>query len=94
MAKKVRAASAIRYDERTPAPFVLASGRGERADRLLEVARRYGVPVQDAPELAERLVHLEPGEVIPEELFLPVARILAFVLDLDDQRVKKKNERI
>lgn len=79
-------AAAIRYDETLPAPFVTAVGRGEMAQRLLAIARRFSVPVESAADLAERLVYLEPGEVIPEELFVPVARILAFVLDLEGRR--------
>jgi flagellar biosynthesis protein len=82
MAKRV--ASAVRYDRRLPAPFVVASGSGRRAEQLLSLAQEYGVPVQNAPELAERLIELDPGTVIPEELFQPVAEILAFVLALEE----------
>lgn len=86
MADRDRKAVALRYDTRLPAPFVTATGRGEQARRLVALARRYGVAVTSAPELAEHLVYLQPGDVIPEELFMPVARILAFVLDLEDRR--------
>lgn len=76
-------AAALRYDTHLPAPFVLAAGRGEMAARMLRIARDAGVPVVDVPELAERLVELDPGTVIPEELFVPVAEVLSFVLSLD-----------
>lgn len=79
-------AAAIRYDEGLPAPFVTAMGRGDLAERLLGLALSSGVPIRSAPELAERLLYLEPGDVIPEELYVPVARILAFVLDLENGR--------
>jgi flagellar biosynthesis protein len=88
------AAAAIRYDESLPAPFVLAAGRGEAARRLLEVAQRYGVPVTEAPELAERLIELDPGTTIPESLFVPVAEVLSFVLAMDENvRQKSNNEK-
>lgn len=87
-------AAAIRYDDSLPAPFVLASGRGDAARRLLEVARRHGVPVTEAPELAERLVTLDPGTVIPESLFVPVAEVLSFVLAMDENvRQIRDNEK-
>lgn len=76
-------AAALRYDTTRPAPFVVASGRGELAERLLDLARQYGIPVTEATELAERLVLLEPQATIPESLYEPVAAILAFVLDTD-----------
>ena len=79
-----RATAAIKYDRSLPAPFVLARGRGERADRLLSLAHEYGVPVRTAPELADRLVDLEPGTFVPEELFGAVAEVLVYLLSLDD----------
>lgn len=86
MADQANKAVALRYDTRLPAPFVTATGRGEQARRLVALARRYGIAVQSAPDLAEHLVYFEPGQVIPEEFYMPVARILAFVLDLEDRR--------
>ena len=55
-----RAAAAIRYDDSLPAPFVVASGRAQAAERLLSVARRFGVPVMTAPELADTIEALRP----------------------------------
>jgi flagellar biosynthesis protein len=74
---------AIRYDTSMPAPFVVAAGRDHLAQRLLDIARKAGVPVHRDAELAERLLWLQPGEVIPEELYRPVAEVLTFVLDVD-----------
>lgn len=79
-----RRAAALRYDTSLPAPFLVARGRGAIADRLLTIARSEGIPVQHADDLAERLVALDPGTVIPEELFAPVAEVLAFVLKMDE----------
>jgi type III secretion system FlhB-like substrate exporter len=86
------AAAAIRYDESLPAPFVLASGKGEAAQRLLAVAHRHGVPVTEAPELAERLILLDPGTMIPESLFVPVAEVLSFVLAMDENVRQKSSD--
>lgn len=76
-------AVALRYDDRLPAPFVAASGRGDLAARLLDVARRSGVPIVEDESLADRLICLDPGTVIPEELFPPVAAVLSFILNLE-----------
>lgn len=81
-----RLAAALRYDASMPAPFVVARGRGVLAERLSSLAERYGVPLVENRELASRLVCLDPGTVIPQELFTPVAEILSFLLSLDGEQ--------
>lgn len=76
--------TALRYDTSLPAPFVVASGRGDLARKLVEMAREAGVPVRSDRDLAERLVWLPVGKAIPEELYQPVAEILLFLLDLEN----------
>ena len=79
-----RYAVALRYDDSLPAPFVVASGRNELADRLVDVAARCGVAVERRDDLVERLVVLDPGTVIPEELYRPIARIFAFLTQIEE----------
>jgi type III secretion protein U len=71
-------ACALRYDEAEgdEAPVVVASGQGDLAQKIVEAARQYGVPVlQDVP-LARALIELEVGTAIPEALYEAVAEIL------------------
>lgn len=81
---------AVRYDPSLPAPFVVASGRGSLAEKLIGLAREAGVPVRNDQDLAERLIWLKPGEVIPEELYGPVAEVLLFLVDLDKKRIEQQ----
>ena len=83
---KPSVAVGLRYDAITPAPFVVASGRGELATRLLDLAKAEGIPVRDAPDLADLLVWLNPGEVIPPEVYNVVAEILVQVMQLAQER--------
>ncbi|MFW6228558.1 MAG: EscU/YscU/HrcU family type III secretion system export apparatus switch protein [Alkalispirochaeta sp.] len=85
-------AVALRYDDSLPAPFVTAGGTGALAEKMIEIARRHGVPVQTAPELADRLILLRPHEIIPEELYPPVAQIFAFLMQIEEN-LKRKNDR-
>ena len=78
-----RSATALRYDSAHPAPFVVARGVDELADRLQVLARHYSVPVVKRADLAERLVLLEPGRCIPESLYEPVAKVLIAFLQAD-----------
>lgn len=72
-------ACALRYDARAgdDAPVVTAKGEGSLAARIASVARDSGVPVVRHPPLARVLVQLDPGEAIPETLFVSVAEILS-----------------
>ncbi len=73
-------AIALRYDETLPAPLVVAKGSAHVAERIQRVAEEAGVHIVADPALAESLVFLDIGELIPEDLYGAVAEILAFVL--------------
>lgn len=75
MSKK---AVALRYGEELPAPFVLAKGAGTHADRLIELARTYEIPITPAQSLTETLFEIDAGEMIPESVYEAVAHLLVF----------------
>ncbi len=77
-------AVALRYDSDSDrAPQLVASGRGELARRILELARRHGIPVYEDADLVELLLALKLGAEIPEGLYVAVAEVLAFVYRLN-----------
>jgi flagellar biosynthetic protein FlhB len=66
------------------APVVVARGRGEVALAIRELARGTDVPILEYPQLARAIYFTaRPGRVIPGELFVAVATILAFVFRLE-----------
>ena len=77
-------AVALRYDEKRDfAPVVLAKGADDVAARIREVAREHGVPTVSAPPLARALFrHVDIGRQIPHALFVAVAQVLTYVLQL------------
>ena len=72
-------AVALKYDPGS-APYVVATGRGELGQKIIDVAREHGVPLEQNPVLAEALSKLELDEEIPEQLYRAVAQILGFIL--------------
>jgi flagellar biosynthesis protein len=73
-------AVALLYDrDRSGAPQVVASGRGEIAARIVETARQAGVHVVEDPDLLEVLARVPVGQEIPVNLYQAVAEVLAFV---------------
>ena len=81
-------AVALRYRKGTEAvPVVVAKGMDLQALPLLTEARRYGVPLVEAPPLARALHRLvELDQPIPPALYRPVAEILAYIWRLDQWR--------
>jgi flagellar biosynthetic protein FlhB len=78
----VHIAVALRYDPNVaPAPYVVAVGRRKVAERIKEVAFASQVPVVENIPLARALVaSVKVGMVIPAELYLAVAEVLAYVM--------------
>lgn len=76
---KPKLAVALRYDA-PDAPKVVAVGRGELGQRIIDAAREHGVPVEQNPGLAEALSTIPLDEHIPERLYEAVAVIIAFIL--------------
>lgn len=75
-------AVALRYSKEDNAPVVVAKGRGELAQKIIELAKKEGVPVVEDRELIEALIKVEVFEEIPPVLYEAVARVLVFVRDI------------
>lgn len=89
-----RRAVALSYDPLADsAPRVAAAGAGLIAEEILRRALEAGVPItQDAP-LVELLSKLDIGEVIPPELYLAVAEVLAYVYRLEASLARSSGRR-
>jgi FlhB-like protein len=77
-------AAALRYDEAEDgAPRLVAEGRGDVAQKIVEAAHQYGVPVVRDVPLAHALLELTVGDEIPEALYEAVAEILREVWETE-----------
>lgn len=66
------------------APVVVARGRGDVALSIRELARDANVPLLEYPQLTRAIYFTaRAGRVIPGELFVAVATVLAFVFQLE-----------
>jgi flagellar biosynthesis protein len=74
-----RAAVALAYGEQEAAPLVLAKGRGELAERIIEKARQAGIYVHESPELVRLLLEVDIDTQIPPALYRAVAEVLAWL---------------
>lgn len=82
-----RTAIALEYDPKTDgAPKVVASGKGEIADKILQIAEANQIPIREDPILVQALSMVDLEKEIPAELYAVVAEVLAWVY-----RLRKKS---
>ncbi len=81
-------AIALFYEKgRTRLPVLLAKGKGARALRMIDIARREGIPVMRNVPLAHALYDdVDADTCIPRELIEPVAEVLRTVLRLREEQ--------
>ncbi len=75
-------AIALKYDpEEDKAPKVVAKGKGDIAQRIVNIAKDNDIPVLERKELARALYPaVEVGQEIPPQFYRAVAEIIAFVM--------------
>ena len=83
-----KTAVALAYEPGEEASKILATGKGEVAERIIDEAKKNDVPFYKDSALAETLSKLKLGDAIPPELYEVVAQILVFVDKMD--RLKSK----
>jgi len=72
-------AVALKYEKgKMAAPKVIAKGKNHIAQKIKEIAKKYDIPVVEDPPLARSLYSsCEIGDMIPENLYVAIAKILA-----------------
>lgn len=80
-------AVALKYEKiKDSAPKVVAKGKGEVANKIIQVARENGVYIKEDPQLAEVLSAIDIDQEIPPQLYKAVAEILVFVYKTKQKR--------
>jgi flagellar biosynthesis protein len=88
--KKIKEAAALKYSpQKGGAPEIVALGKGEIAEKIIEKAIESDVPLYEYASLVHTLNYLKIGDEIPEELYEVVAQIMVFVSHLDSSYKEK-----
>lgn len=84
-------AVALQYDpDEAPAPRVVAKGADHLAFQIRELAKQNGVPIVENKPLARSLyAAVEVNHMVPPELFVAVAEVLAYVFKRNKGRRKR-----
>ena len=85
MSRFDKKAVALKYNaEQDLAPVVIASGYGEVAENIIDIAEQRGIPVYRDDSAASMLCMLEIGTTIPREMYELVAAIYLQILKMID----------
>ena len=84
-----RRAVALQYGTEHSAPVIIASGMGNLAEKIVEVASENGVPIYEDNSLATVLSQMELGREIPEEPYGAIVEIYLYFLNFDPSDPEK-----
>lgn len=84
-------AIALKYEpSKRTSPIVVAKGVDELAQRIKKIATENNVPLHEDRELARSLYKMcDVGEEIPETLYHAVAKVLAYIFSLKNNKKRK-----
>ena len=89
---KKNKAVALKYNAETDkAPVIIASGYGEVANKIINIAEQNGIPVYRDDSAASLMCMLDVGSNIPPELYEVIAAIYCQLLKSTDELKKRKN---
>lgn len=88
MAKiKTKKAVALGYNKsKDSAPKVLASGSGEVAKNIINLAKEHDIPIKEDADLVELLSKVDINEEIPPNLYKAVAEIFSFLYKMTNKK--------
>ncbi|MBQ7753782.1 MAG: EscU/YscU/HrcU family type III secretion system export apparatus switch protein [Treponema sp.] len=74
-------AVALKYPQGAELPFITAKGKGQLAEKIIEIARDNDIYIEENAPLVDLLSIQEVNDAVPEEAFEALALIFAFVLE-------------
>lgn len=77
-------AAVIKYDdENGKAPTIVAQGTGQVAEKIIELAKRNNVHLQEDSSLLQNLLDIDLGDSVPPQLFGVIAEIFILLEEIE-----------
>lgn len=87
--QKPQKAVALKYDrEKSGAPKVVASGKGEVANNIIKLAQEHDIFIKKDADLVELLSKIELNKEIPPMLYKAVAEVFSFIYKITGDKRK------
>jgi flagellar biosynthesis protein len=89
---EIKKAVALKYDmdDKEGAPRIIAVGKGNIAEKIIEIANKEKVPIVENQEIVAKLVQFPVGLEIPQEFYEAIAKILVYIYKLDQENGARK----
>ena len=85
-------AVALAYEQnKQSAPKVIAKGEGFIAEKIIEKAKEYDIPLFQSKALVDSLIHLEIDEEIPPTLYKAVVEVFIWLYQTE-QKAQMSNK--
>ena len=68
------------------APKVLATGSGEVAKNIINLAKSHDIPIKENADLIEVLSKVDLNEEVPPNLYKAVAEIFSFLYQMTNKK--------
>lgn len=86
---KFSKAVALAYEQNSrTAPKVLAKGKGAIADKIIEKAKEYDIPLFASAALVDSLLEVELEQEIPPELYRAVVEVFVWLYN-NEQKAQR-----
>ncbi len=77
-------AAVIKYDDEAgKAPIVVAQGKGQVAQQIIELAQKNNIHMQEDSSLVANLLDMDLGDNIPPQLYSVMAEILILIEEME-----------
>lgn len=77
-------AAVLRFNEQEDkAPIVVAQGRGQLAQKIIELAKQHDVKMEEDSSLVQNLLDIDLGDNIPPQLYSVMAEILLMIEEME-----------
>lgn len=77
-------AAVIKYDEDAgKSPVVVAQGKGQVAQQIIDLAKKNNIHMQEDSSLVSNLLDMDIGDNIPPQLYSVMAEILLLIEEME-----------
>ena len=85
--QKTKKAVSLGYNrQKDNAPKVLATGSGEVAKNIINLAKSHDIPIKEDADLVEVLSKVDLNEEVPPNLYKAVAEIFSFLYQMTNKK--------
>jgi flagellar biosynthesis protein len=83
---KQKEAVALAYDKsKNSAPTVTAKGKGKTAQKIIELAEEYDIPIKKDEDLVALLSKIELDKEVPDAMYKAVAEVFSFIYKMTNK---------